>query len=189
MRVVGGEGEEAAAPLERLVPVDGRVAAADLELAAGVPHLDAEQARARLPLLGAETAPVRVREIGNASVRVDPRHDLRQRGELVLRDLRVGVDAEGEDVRVVLRAAAPGVQLDGGDDERLPRRPLRRPHPVVGDGEDVVAGPLVVPDELVRGQIAVRVGRMRVKRAFEPDPVGVEGAHRASLSRDLVNVR
>src|SRR4029077_17670119 len=99
VRVVGGKSEVASAALERLVPVEGRIAPADLELAAGVPYLDAEQAGARLPLLGAEAAPVRVCEIGDAAVRIDPRHDFLQRGELVLRDLRVGVDAEGENVR------------------------------------------------------------------------------------------
>ena len=66
--VVGRERLERPSVLERLVPVDRRVAAAELELAARVPDLEPEQARAVPPLLGAQAAPVGVRDVGEAAV-------------------------------------------------------------------------------------------------------------------------
>ncbi len=150
VRVVGREREERAPALERLVPVDGRVAAGDLELAAGVPHLDPEQPGAGLPLVGAQPAPVRVREIGETAVGRDPGHDLRQWRELVLGDDRVRLHPEGEHMCIVLRPTSGRVQLDGRDDEQLPGRALDRPDPVIRDRKDVISSPFVVPDELVR---------------------------------------
>ena len=70
--VVGGEPEQEPAPLERLVPLRGRIAASELELAARVPDLEPEEARARLELLGAYTAPARVGDVGDAAVLEDP---------------------------------------------------------------------------------------------------------------------
>ena len=71
VRVVRREREQAVPVLERLVPVERRVAAPDLELAARVPHLDPDEPLAGLPLVGAQTAPVRVREVGDAAVLVN----------------------------------------------------------------------------------------------------------------------
>ena len=61
-----------------------------------------------------------------SSIQLD---DLLERRELALGDDRVGLDAEGEHVCIVLRPAALGIQLGGGDDEQLPGRPLDRPAP------------------------------------------------------------
>ena len=61
VRVVGRERVERRAALERLVPVERRVAAADLELAARVPDLEPAESAACLPLLRAQAAPVGAR--------------------------------------------------------------------------------------------------------------------------------
>ena len=50
--------------------------------------------------------------------------------------------------------------------------------PVVGDREDVVPGPFVVPDEELGRQLAVRVGRVGVESAAKPRPFGLEHVHR-----------
>ena len=182
VRVVAREREHPASPLERLVPVDRRVAATDLQLAACIPDLDPDDAFARFPLIGPEPAPVRVGEIGDAAVRRDPVDHLGQRRELVLRDLRVGLDAEREHMCIVFRSTGGRIQLDRRDHEQLPRRTLHRAHPVVGDRQHVVAGPFVVPREQIRRQLAVRVGRVRVQCTAQPDAVALERGHRASLS-------
>jgi len=82
-------------------------------------------------------------------------------------------DPEGKDVDV-LSLADDGVQLGGRDHEQRLGRRFRRPHPVVGDGEDVVARPVIVPDEELRAELAVRVRRVRVQSAAEPVAGGGE---------------
>jgi hypothetical protein len=163
--------------LERLVPVDRRVAAPGLELAAGVPDLDPDEPVAVLPLLRPQAAPVRVGEVGDAAVRGDPADDVRQRRELALGDGRVGLDPERQDIHDLFGPAGSRVQLGGGDDQEPAGRPLDRPHPVVGDRQDVVAGPFVMAHELVRWQISIGVRCMRVQRAAEPDAAALERGH------------
>src|SRR5205823_6864271 len=68
MRVVGRDAVQEMPPLARLVPVQARVAAADLELTAGVVDLYPDEPLALLELVGPKAAPVRVREIGHAAV-------------------------------------------------------------------------------------------------------------------------
>ncbi len=177
VRVVGGEPEQPVPALERLVPLLRRIAPAELELAACVPDLHPDEALARLPLLRPQPAPVRVRDVWDAAVAGDPVHHLLERRELVIRDDRVGLDAESEHVGVVLLPAAPGVQLGGRDDEQLPRRTLVRPHPVIGDREDVVPGPFVVAGQQIGGQFAVRVRRVGVQGAPKPDSIPFEHVH------------
>src|SRR5204863_6980053 len=63
VRIVGRDPVHAPAALERLVPLERRVAAPRLELAPRVPDLDPDETFARLPLLRPQTAPVRVREV------------------------------------------------------------------------------------------------------------------------------
>src|SRR5262249_26894801 len=86
----------------RLVTVQPTRAAPALEPAAGVVALDLGEPVAGLELPGPQAAPVRVREVRDAPLREDPLDHLGQPRELALGKLRVALDPEGEDVRVVL---------------------------------------------------------------------------------------
>jgi len=114
-----------------------------------------------------------VRDVGDAAVLVDPVDDLLQRGELALRDDRVGLHSQGQDVGVVLGPSGLGVQLGGGDDEELPGRALVGPDPVIGDREHVEARPLVVAYQHVGRQLSVGIRGVRMERAAEPDAVAL----------------
>ena len=111
--------------LERLVPVDRRIAAAELELAARVPDLEPEEARAVPPLLGAQAAPVGVRDVGEAAVRSIQRTTSARGSKPPGGATGSALDAEGQHVHVLV-LPDDRVQLGGRDHEEplwwTPRR-------------------------------------------------------------------
>ena len=78
VRVVGRERRAEATRLEQLVPVHRREPASDLELAACVEDLDADDAVGQLERAGRDARPVRVREVRDAAVGRDPGTGLRE---------------------------------------------------------------------------------------------------------------
>ena len=154
--------------LERLVPVEAGVAAPDLELATCIEDLDAGEPFDLLELIGAQAAPVRVRDEGHAAVCAHPGDGLLEPGEIGCGRLGIRLDAEREHVRVGLPVPAQRVELSPRNDQQALRRRLDRADPVVGDDERVEPGFLVVADEVGGRELAVRIGRVRVKRTFEP---------------------
>jgi hypothetical protein len=117
MRVVGRDPEEPASALERFVPVQLGIPPSDLELAARVEHLEAGEPRARLEFVGAQPAPVRVRDERDAAVRADPGDGLLQTGKVLRGGLGIGLDPQGEHVRIGATVAAQGVQLRARNDD------------------------------------------------------------------------
>src|SRR4029077_2879004 len=94
-------------------------------------------------------------------------------------------EPERQHMRVVLARRGMCVQLRRGNDEQLLRGRLGRADPVVGDREHVVAGALVVPDEQLRRQLTVRIRRMGVESAAEPETGLLKGIHALSLTTRL----
>ena len=167
MAVVGREREAAAPGLEELVPVHRRQAAADLELAAGVEDLDARDGLRQLERAGRDAGPVRVGEVGDAAVCRDPGRRPGEVEPLALEALERVVDPEREDVAVAA-AGQQAVELGARQHEQALGRRRVAPDPVVGDGEHVVPGALVVLDERAGRELAVGVRRVGVERAAKP---------------------
>ena len=111
MGVICGDGEELPPRLERLVPVEAGVTAPDLELAARVEDLDAGEPLDLLELVGAQAAPVRVRDEGHAAVCAHPGDGLLEPGKIGGGRLGIRLDAEREHVRVRLPVPAQRVEL------------------------------------------------------------------------------
>ena len=184
MRVVGRERVEAPAAFERLVPVQRRSRH-------GRPRARSRCSRPR-SRAGLRTSPTgrsadRSSRCGRGTARRRSRSIQAttscERAELAFGDDRVDFEAERQDVGVVLAGRSDRVQLRRGDDEQVGGRGLVGAHPVVGDRQHVVPGPVVVPDEQLRGQLAVGVRRVRVEGATEPFSGRVERGHAAEPTR------
>ena len=172
--VVGHEGGTDPAVLEQLVPVHGRQAATDLELAPRVEHLDPGDGRRKLEPSGSGSRPVRVGEIRDASRARDPVTGLGEVAALPLELGRVAIDPDAEHVPVAV-AGQDAVELDPREHHELGARRSLAAVPVVGDREDVVPGAPVVARERPGRQLAVRVGRVRVQRGPQPVSVALPG--------------
>ena len=152
MRVVGRERVEAPAALERFVPVQRGVAAAELELAAGVPDLDPEQALARLPLVGPQAAPVGV---GEDTARRRSRAP-RRRPPAAGANSSSGMTGSISRPRASTwasssRAGAIAFSSADGMTSRLGGGRLIGADPVVGDRQNVIPRPFVVPRRATPG--------------------------------------
>jgi hypothetical protein len=174
MRVVRRDREGASPSLESLVPLRRRVSPPDFEIAAGVVDLESEQSLAFLPVADAEPAPVRVGEVRGSSLAGDPAHGFGERPGLRSWP-GIRRDPEGEHVGDPSPVTDPRVELCSMDRENAVAGRLDRADVMIGDGERVEAGPLVMGDEEAGRELAVRVGCVRVEGAAKPDPVGAEG--------------
>jgi hypothetical protein len=174
VRVVDRDRVPAPPGRERLVPVHGGEALSDLELAPGVVDLEPGDAFAADHLGHPQAAPVGVRKVGDAPMRARPAHRLLEPGKLARRPLRRLVDTEREHVDNPRTAGHERVELDARDDDEGASRGGRRAHPVVGDRESVEATSLVVGDEDLRSELAVRRRRVGMERAAKPRPLALE---------------
>ena len=165
VRVVGCDRETVLPGLEQLVPVHARETAPDLELAAAVVDLDPGDVVRQLEAPRDRAGPVRMREVGDAAVVVDP-------GAGALEIAGIGVDPEREHVAVA-SVGEDAVELGARDHEQTARLRLRA-LPVVGDREHVVAGARVVGGERLRLELPVRARRVGVQRTAKPLALGRE---------------
>ena len=177
VRVVAGDREARPARVEQHVPVHGREAAAVLDLAARVVDLDADDRGQPGHLVHRRAAPVGVREVGDAAV---CSHELHRVGQVRVGALVVGVDVglalEAVDEHVDPSAGGrPARELDPAQEHHALARGRLGDRPVVGDGERIPLGELVVVDERRGLQLAVGAGRVGVERAAQPRAVGLEG--------------
>ena len=173
VRVVGCDRETVLPGLEQLVPVHARETAPDLELAAAVVDLDPGDVVRQLEAPRDRAGPVRMREVGDAAVLLDPGAGALEICGLGRELAGIGVDPEREHVAVA-SVGEDAVELGARDHQQAVRLRLRA-LPVVGDREHVVAGARVVGGERLGLELPVRARGVGVQRTAKPLTLGCEG--------------
>ena len=185
--VVGGDGGERPAGLERQVPDVGGIPSPVLAFGARIEELQAGEPLGVQDHLRREPAPVRVGHERGPALAGDECGGGRQVGErlevvvvdpLPVRPVASGilgdlVDPDRQDLRVAALPQRVDRELGARDHQQVLARRHRREGPVVRDREDVEPRPLVVLGDGARWELAVGVGRVRVQRRLQPDAIAV----------------